>query len=67
MPGTSVGRMAAVLQGTEESPGSTEKRRRITSGGGDPRESATENKPPRPRAGGKGETVRQERTARMVT
>ena len=30
----------------EESPGSTEKRCRITSGGGDPRESATENKPP---------------------
>ena len=32
--------------GIEESPGSTEKRRRITSGGGDPRESATESKPP---------------------
>src|SRR5271166_1917439 len=46
MPGSPVGRMAAVLQGTEESPGSTEKRRRITSGGGDPRESATESKPP---------------------
>jgi hypothetical protein len=30
----------------EESPGSTETRCRITSGGGDPRESATENKPP---------------------
>jgi len=30
----------------EESPGSTETQRRITSGGGDPRESATENKPP---------------------
>ena len=30
----------------EESPGSMETRRRITSGGGDPRESATESKPP---------------------
>ena len=30
----------------EESPGSMEIRRRITSGGGDPRESATESKPP---------------------
>jgi hypothetical protein len=30
----------------EESPGSTEKRCRITSGGGDPRESATERIPP---------------------
>src|SRR5712691_7277981 len=30
----------------EESPGSTETRCRITSGGGDPRESATEDKPP---------------------
>ena len=34
----------------EESPGSTEKRCRITSGGGDPRDSATENRPPRPPA-----------------
>jgi predicted nucleic acid-binding protein len=31
----------------EESPGSTETRCRLTTGGGDPRESATENKPPR--------------------
>ncbi len=31
---------------TEESPGSMRIRRRITSGGGDPRESATESKPP---------------------
>jgi len=31
---------------SEESPGSTETRCRITSGGGDPRESATENRPP---------------------
>jgi len=41
----------------EESPGSTETRRRITSGGGDPRESATESKPPRV-SRGKGERVR---------
>jgi len=57
-----VGRMAAAFA-VEESPGSTETRCRITSGGGNPRESATENKPPQ----GKGETVRQERTARMAT
>ena len=31
----------------EESPGSTETRCRVTPGGGDPRESATESKPPR--------------------
>jgi hypothetical protein len=57
------GRMAAPrgLRG-EESPGSTEARCRVTPGGGDPRESATERTPPpRPglgRAGGKGEMVR---------
>ena len=51
----------------EESPGSTEKRRRITSGGGDPRESATESRPPSGAPGGKGERVRQERTASMAT
>jgi hypothetical protein len=39
----------------EESPGSTETRRRITSGGGDPRESATEIEPPG--MPGKGEKV----------
>src|SRR5579862_5468895 len=32
----------------EESPGSTEVRCRVTPGGGDPRESATESTPPRP-------------------
>ncbi len=32
----------------EESPGSTEQRCRITSGGGDPRDSATEIEPPGP-------------------
>jgi hypothetical protein len=44
----------------EESPGSTGIRCRLTAGGGDPRDSATENKPPtgwRHQAG-KGETVR---------
>jgi hypothetical protein len=39
------GRMAAAFK-AEESPGSTETRCRTTSGGGNPRESATENKPP---------------------
>ena len=48
----------------EESPGSTEKRCRVTPGGGDPRDSATESKPPNPgfsrkvEPGGKGERVR---------
>ena len=57
--------------GAEESPGSTGIRCRITAGGGDPRESATENKPPvqvaATRPAGKGETVRQERTAPLAT
>ena len=35
----------------EESPGSTERRCRVTPGGGDPRESATESRPPRLRPG----------------
>jgi len=39
-----------------------ETRCRVTPGGGDPRESATEIRPPR-HVRGKGETVRQERTA----
>ena len=44
----------------EESPGSMDERCRITSGGGNPRDSATENRPPRRVAfsRGKGETVR---------
>jgi hypothetical protein len=47
------GRMAALGPGfrlgrREESPGSTEARCRVTPGGGDPRESATENIPPSP-------------------
>ena len=41
----------------EESPGSTETRCRLTTGGGDPRESATERKPPAFTVG-KGERVR---------
>ena len=50
--------------GREESPGSRETRCRLTAGGGDPRESATENIPPSPGGpawdgvGGKGEMVR---------
>ncbi len=53
--------MAAPLVG-EESPGSMEMRCRVTPGGGNPRESATEtHRQPRRalgRAGGKGEMVR---------
>src|SRR5260370_42567412 len=69
------GRMAAlrVLRG-EESPGSTEARCRVTPGGGDPRESATENIPPSPNrfanhepAGGKGGMGRAGRTAPPAT
>lgn len=40
------GRSAGFRPGGEESPGSTEIRCRVTPGGGDPRESATESKPP---------------------
>jgi len=43
--GRADGRMAAGAS-LEESPGSTETRCRVTPGGGDPRESATENRPP---------------------
>ena len=53
--------MTAGVQALEESPGSTETWRRVTPGGGDPRDSATEIRPPptRSRASeGKGETVR---------
>ncbi len=46
----SVGWAAALVRclkrTSEESPGSMEKRCRVTPGGGDPRESATESKPP---------------------
>ena len=63
---------AGLARRAEESPGSTGIRCRPTAGGGDPRESATENKPPAfPRfvrgAAGKGEMVRQERTAPLAT
>jgi len=59
--------MAAVLSGAEESPGSTKIRCRVTPGEGNLRESATENRPPGISMTGKGETVRQERTARTAT
>ena len=55
---------AALVFVVEESPGSTRERCRLTTGGGDPRESATENRPPTRGPGqpgapaGKGETVR---------
>jgi len=39
--------MAAAAFAVEESPGSTEAWCRVTPGGGDPRDSATEIKPPR--------------------
>ena len=56
------GRSAKVAyQGGEESPGSMEARCRIISGGGDPRDSATESKPPAEALEakvGKGERVR---------
>jgi hypothetical protein len=63
---------AGLPRRAEESPGSTGIRCRPTAGGGDPRESATENKPPThpglvPGPAGKGETVRQERTAPLAT
>ena len=50
--------------GREESPGSAGQGCRITSGGGDPRESATENNR---RASGKGEKAGQEPTGLAVT
>ncbi|KXV64746.1 hypothetical protein AD950_06810 [Gluconobacter oxydans] len=61
----------------EESPGSMGRRYRLIAGGGDPRDSATENRPPaglylmrsfaEEHVAGKGETVRQERTASPAT
>ena len=55
-------RMAAAFVSAkgEESPGSTGSGCRVTPGGGNPRESATENKPPDAENGhaGKGEKVR---------
>jgi hypothetical protein len=49
----SAGRSLLAVTPREESPGSMETRWRLTAAGGDPRDSATENKPPfrvRPRA-----------------
>src|SRR5205085_11061198 len=55
----------------EESPGSIDIRCRITSGGGDPRDSATENEPlpppyPPPLAGEEGGTVRVKRCGKSA-
>ena len=47
-------RLIALIEFKEESPGATKTRCQITPGGGNPRESATENKPPQQ---GKGEKV----------
>jgi len=71
IPVASVGRTAARAkaerQAREESPGSMDMRCRITSGGREPRESATESRPPasprlrlaaQMKETGKGETVR---------
>jgi len=54
------GVMAWNIAMVEESPGSMKTWWRLTAAGGDPRESATENKPPptAQAAGGKGETGR---------
>ncbi len=52
------GRGVLRKQGVEESPGSTETRCRITTGGGDPRYSATEMTPLTRASGSKGEMVR---------
>ena len=46
--------LIALINFKEESPGSTETQCQLTTGGGDPRDSATENKPPKQ---GKGEKV----------
>ena len=58
------GRWLIALQSKEESPGSTKIRCQLTAGGGNPRDSATENKPPYQ---GKGEKVWYEHTGRLVT
>ena len=47
-------RWLIALFNKEESPGSIKTRCQLTAGGGDPRDSATENKPPKQ---GKGEKV----------
>ena len=48
--------MGSHPDGVEESPDSPKQRCRVTPGGGNPRESATENRLP-PSGAGKGETV----------
>jgi len=48
---------AADSWGSEESPDSMKQRCRVTPGGGNPRESATENETAPPSGAGKGETV----------
>jgi hypothetical protein len=54
------GRMAALRRARgEESPGSTEVRCRVTPGGGDPRDSATERTPPLPRHAGRAARVKR--------
>src|SRR3974390_1831118 len=57
------GRSRACASAFEESPGSTATRRRVTPAGGDPRDSATESKPPAASAKGKGERGGEETTA----
>ena len=47
-------RLVALINFEEESPGSTKTQCQLMAGGGDPRDSATENKPPYQ---GKGEKV----------
>ena len=57
--GQTAGRSPGAFGRREESPGSTEMRCRVTPGGGDPRESATESDTAFDfRIGGKGEKVR---------
>ncbi len=48
-------RLITLIKFKEESPGSTKTRCQLTAGGGNPRDSATENRPPYQ---GKGEKVR---------
>ena len=57
-------RLIALNYFKEESPGSTKTQCQLMAGGGNPRDSATENKPPNQ---GKGETAREELTGFLVT
>ena len=54
----------SLLYAIEESPGSIKTQCQLTTGKGDLRDSATENKPPYQ---GKGETAREELTGFLVT